>query len=100
MQKEIGEIFQSDFRHSFPGALITVTKVNVTKDLSIARFYLSLFAISDKKALLEDIRKHTSELRYKLGLRIGKQVRIIPQLEFYEDDSLDYIENIDRLLHE
>lgn len=100
MQKEMGDIFQFDLRHSFPGALITVTKVHVSKDLSIARFYLSLFAVNDKSALLDDIRKHTSELRYKLGIRIGKQVRIIPQVEFFEDDSLDYIENIDRLLHE
>ena len=85
-------------RGTFHSALITVTKVNVSKDLSIARFYISIFAVNDKKATMESIRAHTSEFRYRLGNRIKKQVRIIPQLEFFEDDSLDYIENLEKLL--
>jgi ribosome-binding factor A len=98
LQKEMSDIFEVDMRRLFPGAMITVTKVNVTKDLSIARFYLSIFTLKDKKPPLEEIRLHGPEFRYKLGNRIAKQVRIIPQLEFFEDDSLDYIENIERLL--
>lgn len=98
LQKEMSEIFELDMRRLYPGAMVTITKVNVTKDLSIARFYLSLFALKDKKPPLEDIRKHIPEFRYKLGNRIAKQVRIIPQLEFFEDDSLDYIENLEKLL--
>lgn len=94
----MSEIFELDMRRLYPGAMVTITKVNVTKDLSIARFYLSLFALKDKKPPLEDIRKHIPEFRYKLGNRIAKQVRIIPQLEFFEDDSLDYIENLEKLL--
>jgi ribosome-binding factor A len=98
LQKELGELLEKEMRGTFQSALITVTKVNVSKDLSIARFYLSIFAVKDKKATMADIRAHTSEFRYRLGNRIRKQVRIIPQLEFFEDDSLDYIENLEKLL--
>ena len=78
--------------------MITVTKVQVTRDLAISRVYLSLFGTDDKKALLEKIREHKNEIKYKLGNRIRNQLRSVPELEFYEDDSLDYIDNIDRLL--
>ena len=78
--------------------MITVTKVNVTRDLSISRVYLSLFGTKDKKSLLEKIRKHKSEIKYKLGNRVRNQLRAVPDLEFYEDDSLDYIENLENLL--
>jgi len=78
--------------------MITVTKVHVTPDLSLAKVYLSLFAIENKDGLLEQIRKHTKDIRYKLGQRIGRQIRVVPDLQFYLDDSLDYIENIERLL--
>jgi ribosome-binding factor A len=98
LQKELGEILEQEMRGTFHSALITVTKVNVSKDLSIARYYMSVFAVKDKKATMESIKAHTSEFRYRLGKRIGKQVRIIPHLEFFEDDSLDYIENLEKLL--
>lgn len=78
--------------------MITVTKVHVTKDLSIARVYLSLFGKGDKDSLMKEIQSHSKDIRYKLGVRTGKQLRIIPELEFYLDDSLDYIENIEKLL--
>ena len=98
LQKEMGDLFELDMRRIYPGAMITITKVNVTKDLSIARFYLSIFALKDKKPQLEDIRGHIPEFRYRLGNQIRRQVRIIPQIEFFEDDSLDYIENLERLI--
>jgi ribosome-binding factor A len=98
LQKEMGDIFEVDMRRLFPGAMITITKVNVTKDLSIARFYLSIFALRDKKPALDEIREHIPEFRYKLGNQIRRQVRIIPHVEFFEDDSLDYIENLERLI--
>lgn len=100
LQRELGEIFQREGKARYGGALITVTKVNVTRDLSLARTFLSLFATKDKKALLENIRSHTGEIRFYLGRRIKNQIRHIPELEFYEDDSLDYIDKIDNLLHE
>ncbi len=98
LQKEMGNIFETDMRRLYPNAMITITRVNVTKDLSIARFHLSIFPLRDKKPPLDDIRSHIPEFRFKIGNRIAKQVRIIPQIEFFEDDSLDYIENIEKLL--
>ena len=78
--------------------MVTVTKVQVTRDLAITRVYLSLFGTENKRDLLEKIREHKNEIKYKLGNRIRNQLRSVPELEFYEDDSLDYIDNIERLL--
>jgi ribosome-binding factor A len=100
LQREISEIFQREMRGKFGGALITVTKVKITSDMSVARVYLSLFATKDKDALLEAIQHHTGEIRFHLGKRIRNQVRAIPALEFYLDDSLDYIDKIEDLLEE
>jgi ribosome-binding factor A len=98
LQKDLGEILQFDLKHVTKKSMVTVTKVNVTPDLSIAKVYLSLFAAPDKKTLLDDIKRHSKEIRGKLGFRIKNQMRVVPDLQFYEDDSLDYIENIDQLL--
>ncbi len=98
LQKDLGEILQKEAGHIIGGAMVTVTKVHVTSDLGILRAYLSLFATDNKPALLENIRKHKNEIKYKLGNRIRQQLRTVPDLEFYEDDSLDYIENIENLL--
>jgi len=98
VQKDLGMIFQTLGRSLFEGAMITVTKVNVTKDLSLAKIYLSLFTTRDKNTLLEEIRRHTRDIRRELGMREHNQLRIIPELQFFIDDSLDYIDNIDKLL--
>ena len=97
LQKDIGEILQREpsFRG---GALITVTKVNVTSDLSLARVNLSIFATQDKSAVLKIVESHSQEIRHKLGQRIRHQVRIIPELQFFIDDTLDQMERIDELL--
>ncbi len=98
VQKDLSEIFQLETTFLFKGAMITVTKVHVTKDLSMAKAYLSIFAVGDKPGMIDEIRSHQKEIRYKLGQRISHQVRAIPELQFYLDDSLDYIENIEKLL--
>ena len=100
IQKDLGVIFQRESRNLFGGAMITVTKVEVVKDLSIARVHLSLFATPDKTALLEKIRSQTKEIRHQLGRQVHNQLRIVPDLQFFLDDSLDYIENIENLLHQ
>ena len=100
IQKDLGAIFQEQSRNHFSGALITVTKVAVTKDLSVAKIYLSLFVTKDKEALLEAIRTRTREVRHELGIRVRNQLRVIPDLQFFLDDSLDYIDNIDHLLND
>ena len=98
LQRDIGEIFQREIKHITREAMVTVTKVYVTPDLSLAKVYLSLFASKDKAALMKQIMKHTKEIRGKLGTRIRHQLRVVPELQFFEDDSLDYIDRIDELL--
>jgi ribosome-binding factor A len=98
IQKDLGVIFQQESRNLFEGALITVTKVQVSKDLAIAKVHLSLFITTDKQVLLEKIRHHGREIRHFLAQRVHNQLRVMPELQFYLDDSLDYIENIDSLL--
>ena len=98
IQKVLGEIFQVMGRDEFPGNMITVTKVYVTPDLYLAKVYVSLYGKTAKEEMLDHIRLHKKEIRLKLGNRIHNQIRSIPELDFYLDDSLDYIENIDKLL--
>jgi ribosome-binding factor A len=98
IQKELGEIFQRETRIFFGNVLITVTQVRVSPDLGIAKVYVSLFNSPDNKALLKSIKEHTKEIRIKLSERIKKQVRVIPNLVFFQDDSLDYAMRIDELL--
>jgi ribosome-binding factor A len=100
IQKDLGTMFQKDSRDHYNGAMITVTKVSVTKDLSIAKVFVSLFAVADKDAMMDRIRAQAKETRRKLGSMIHNQIRVIPELHFFLDDSLDYIENIDHLLHQ
>jgi len=99
LQKDLGEILQTELRHVTHGSMVTVTKVHVTPDLAIAKVYLSLFATDNKEGLLKGIVRHAREIRGKLGHRGRHQLRAVPELQFYEDDSLDYIDNIENLLH-
>jgi ribosome-binding factor A len=97
IQKEMGELLLQS-SHLFPGAMITVTRVNITPDLSLARINVSVFAANDKDAVLKQLDAHSREFRFLLGKRIRNQVRIIPELQFFIDDTLDYLEHIDNLL--
>lgn len=97
IQKDLGEILQHSGRDWTPGALITVTKVYVTTDLSIARVYLSIFG-KDAREVLNLIEMKAGEIRKQLGMRVKNQLRHVPELRFFIDDSLDYIENIESLL--
>lgn len=98
LQKELAEVIQLEGRNLLPGGLITVTGVRVSPDLGLAKVYVSLFPVKDKKAALERIKDHAHHLRGALGRRVGKQMRVVPELNFYLDDSLDKQEEIDRLL--
>lgn len=100
IQKDLAEIMQKEGKDLFSGILVSVTKVRVSPDLSIARAYLSIFPSEKGTATLQEIKAHQSRIRGLLGAKVGKQLRIVPQLDFHIDDSLDYIENIDRLLKE
>lgn len=94
----MAEIFLAESRGLFGNVMITVTVCRVSADLGVAKIYVSLFPVKDKDQLLNSIRERTSELRGLLGRRISKQVRVIPELVFFLDDSIDYAEHIDKLL--
>ncbi|MBW6479136.1 MAG: 30S ribosome-binding factor RbfA [Bacteroidales bacterium] len=99
IQKDLGEIFQREAPNLFRRAMITVTQVRVTPDLALAKVYLSIFG-ADAEEILKLVISHTGEIRKQLGMRIKNQLRQVPQLQFFVDDSLDYIENIEKLLKE
>lgn len=97
LQKELADIFQSQTR-MMRGVLVTVTRVKISPDLSICTAYLSVFPSDKGEELLENIRGNEKSVRYELGTRVRNQLRIIPELRFFLDDSLDYLEKIDGLL--
>lgn len=97
IQKELSDIFLTETK-KIQGTLISVTNIRVTPDLSIAYAYLSIFPSEKGEELLQNISDNAKAIRFELGKRVGKQLRIIPELKFFIDDSLDYIDNIDRLL--
>lgn len=80
------------------GVMVSVTRVKVSPDLSICTAYLSIFPSEKGEELLQNIRQNTSAVRYDLGQRVRNQLRVIPELRFFIDDSLDYMEKIDELL--
>jgi len=101
LMKDLGELFRKEIPESIGSrAMITVTKVSITRDLSLARIYLSIFAAPNKEEVLSTIRKSAKTIRMMLGKKIKNQVRAIPELVFELDDSLDYIERIDELLND
>lgn len=99
IQKELSEILRQQTAKT-NGILVSVSAVRVSPDLSIARAYLSFFPSDKAKDILENINRSARTIRYELGQKVRFQLRKIPELAFHLDDSLDYIENIDHLLHE
>ncbi|MFG6425441.1 30S ribosome-binding factor RbfA [Lepagella muris] len=97
LQKELSEIFRRQTA-ALGGVLVSVSAVRITPDLSIAKVYLSIFPADKSQGILENIKKQTKTVRYELAQVVKQTLRKCPDLQFYLDDSLDYIENIDRLL--
>jgi ribosome-binding factor A len=97
IQEELSTYFQRNAREICLGAMVSVTVVRVTSDLSLARIYLSVFAGPDKQEVLESIRTNSRKIRGEVGKRL-KNMHKIPELTFYIDDSLDYAETINKLL--
>lgn len=98
LQKELSEIFRANAGSMFDGKFITVTTVRVSPDLGSAKIYLSIMNPGDKQSVVTKVIDHVSAIRRLLGNNIRKQVRVIPELSFFIDDSLDYAENIEKLL--
>ena len=97
LQKELAQIFQSQTR-MMHGVMVSVTRVKISPDLSICTAYLSVFPSEKAEEIVANVNANMKTIRYELGQRIRNQVRIIPELRFFIDDSLDYIDHIDELL--
>ena len=98
IQRDIAEIFQKELSDVLRGTLVTVTTVRVSPDLAYAKIYISIFPFEHSAATLEKIKEQGWLVRKLLGARIRNQLKVVPELEFFIDDSLEYIENIDNLL--
>lgn len=99
IQKDLSNIFQAQTRQT-RGILVSVSVVRISPDLSVAKAYLSIFPSERAAEILENINAHASQIRFEMGKLQRHQLRIIPELKFFLDDSLDYLDNIDRLLNE
>jgi ribosome-binding factor A len=98
IQKDLGDIFHHEIQDIIGKAFITVTQVRMSPDLGVAKAYLSMMMVDDKQMLIEHIIERKSTIRRLLSNRIGKKVRVVPDLMFYIDDSLEYSANIERIL--
>lgn len=97
IQKELSDIFQKQ-TSAMRGVLVSVSACRISPDLSICRAYLSVFPSERAQEIVQNINNNQKQVRYELGTRVGKQLCIIPELKFFIDDSLDYVDHIDELL--
>lgn len=97
IQKDLGDIFQKEAKHLISGSFVTITAVRMTPDLGIARTYLSFLPDKNKQLLLDSIQENTRFIRQKLGERVRHQLRIVPELQFYLDDTAEYAAKMDAL---
>ena len=98
IQREMGEIFQREAQAKLRNMIISVTVVRISPDLAVAKVYLSIFPSEKAKDIMTEVKDLTSYFRNALGIRVKQQLRIVPELHFYLDDSLDYIQHIDNIL--
>ncbi len=98
IQRDLAEIIQKDYNTIFKGLLLTVTMVRVSPDFGYAKAYISVFPFDRHEEVLQLLEKHNWAIRKTLGSRIKNQLKLVPELEFFIDDSLEYIENIDRAM--
>lgn len=98
IQKELADIFLKKGNELAPGKLVSITRVRVSPDLSFAKVYISIYPATNQNEILQSIQGHTSKIRFDLGHKVRSQLRIVPEIAFHIDDSLDYIDKIDKLL--
>ena len=98
IQKDIAEILQEAMRESQHGVIVTVTKVQLTPDLAEAKVFISVFPTDNRDQIVMETQEHTAAIKHKLAKRTRHQLRRVPELHFFVDDSLDYIEAIDKAL--
>jgi ribosome-binding factor A len=98
IQKELANFFMAESKNLFPGQLVTVTMVRISPDLALAKVYLSVFPKKKDEDFVAVVSQNNKHIRSVLGKSIRHQVRVVPELAFYIDDSIDYLEHIDKLL--
>lgn len=98
IQKHMAEIIRCKGMAAFGGALVTVSGVKVSPDLSVAKIYVSVFPSDKAETVMEVLQENLKPLRGELGNKVAKQLRIVPEIVFYLDSSLDYVEHIEQLL--
>lgn len=98
IQRDLSEMFQHECKEYAAGAMLSITTVRVSPDLSYAKIYISIFPSDRVESVMQSLEEHNKSIRFILGRKVGKQMRIIPELRFFVDDSLDYIDKIDELL--
>jgi len=98
IQKDLGEIFQLKGMATYKGAMITVSEVRVAPDLSVAKIFLSIFPSNKAKDVVEQIAQEKKSIRAELGKKVRHQLRIVPDLQFFIDETLDKLAIIDELL--
>ena len=98
LQRYLAEIIRSRGMAAFGGAMLTVSEVRISPDLSIAKVYVSVFPSDKQKKVMETLEQEKKSIRGELGRQVAKQLRIVPELDFYLDSSLDYAEHIEQLL--
>ncbi len=98
LMQELGQIFLNNSRKWFPGKMLTVTVVRITKDLSIANIFISVFPSDNNSEIINNLNENVSIIRRELGNRIRHNIKKIPELRFHLDDSLDQIDKIEQAL--
>jgi ribosome-binding factor A len=99
LQKELSDMFQRDSRHLLGNAFVTVTRCEVSPDLSVAKFHLSFLMTNQKDETMKQIESHKKNLRQQLGARIRHQLRIVPELVFFLDEGAEYAGEMDALFN-
>ncbi|WP_421942140.1 30S ribosome-binding factor RbfA [Pedobacter sp.] len=97
LQEELAQIFQREGAAYLPNTLVTITRVRVSPDLAVAKVYLSFFNTNNTTLSINTVNAHAGEIRYKLGSRIRHQVRVVPELTFFVDDTNEYVERMDQI---
>ena len=98
IQKDLAEIIRAKGMAAFGGAMVTVSEVRVSPDLSVAKVYVSIFLSAKQEEVMHLLGENVKALRGELGRQVGKQLRIVPELVFYLDTTLDYAAHIEELL--
>ena len=98
LQKDLVDVLQKAAQDGMQGVIISVSKVSVTPDLGVAKVYLSIFPSEKRNGIIEGVKSNASLIRHELAKRTRNQLRRMPELLFFGDDSLDYIEEIDKSL--